>query len=51
VHKTGAFAYLGGSFPNAEAAGPQILSLPIYPQITPEQQARVAETLAVALTG
>jgi dTDP-4-amino-4,6-dideoxygalactose transaminase len=49
VHKTGAFADLGGSFPNAEAAGPEIMSLPIYPQITPDQQARVAEALAVAL--
>jgi dTDP-4-amino-4,6-dideoxygalactose transaminase len=51
VHKTGAFADLGGSFPNAEAAAPEILSLPIYPQITPEQQARVAEVLADALAG
>ncbi|RSM73237.1 erythromycin biosynthesis sensory transduction protein eryC1 [Actinoplanes sp. ATCC 53533] len=51
VHRTGAFADLGGSFPHAEAAGPQILSLPIYPQITPEQQARVAEALAAALAG
>ncbi len=50
VHRTGAFAGLGGVFPNAEAAGAQILSLPIYPQITPEQQARVAEALAAALT-
>ena len=50
VHRTGAFAGLGGSFPNAEAAGPEILSLPIYPQITPDQQARVAEVLAEALT-
>src|SRR5690349_3058489 len=49
VHRTGAFADLGGSFPHAEAAGPEILSLPIYPQITPEQQGRVAEALAVAL--
>jgi dTDP-4-amino-4,6-dideoxygalactose transaminase len=51
VHRTGAFAGLGGSFPHAEAAGPQILSLPIYPQITPDQQARVAEVLAAALAG
>jgi dTDP-4-amino-4,6-dideoxygalactose transaminase len=49
VHKTGAFASLGGSFPNAEAVAPQILSLPIYPQITPDQQARVADELAKAL--
>jgi dTDP-4-amino-4,6-dideoxygalactose transaminase len=49
VHRTGAFAALGGSFPNAEAAAPEIMSLPIYPQITPDQQARVAEELAAAL--
>ena len=49
VHRTGAFAALGGSFPNAEAAAPEIMSLPIYPQITPEQQARVVEELAAAL--
>jgi dTDP-4-amino-4,6-dideoxygalactose transaminase len=49
VHRTGAFASLGGSFPNAEATAPEILSLPIYPQITPDQQARVAEVLAAAL--
>ncbi|MBO3743296.1 DegT/DnrJ/EryC1/StrS family aminotransferase [Actinoplanes flavus] len=49
VHRTGAFASLGGSFPNAERVAPEILSLPIYPQITPDQQARVAEALAGAL--
>ncbi|MEU4424439.1 DegT/DnrJ/EryC1/StrS family aminotransferase [Actinoplanes sp. NPDC024001] len=49
IHRTGAFAHLGGSFPNAEAAAPELLSLPIFPQITPEQQARVAEALAAAL--
>jgi dTDP-4-amino-4,6-dideoxygalactose transaminase len=51
VHRTGAFTHLGGSFPNAEAAAPEILSLPIFPQITPEQQERVAEALAAALIG
>ena len=49
IHHTGAFAHLGGSFPNAEAAGSELLSLPIYPQITPAQQERVAEALAAAL--
>jgi dTDP-4-amino-4,6-dideoxygalactose transaminase len=49
VHRTGAFASLGGSFPNAEATAPEILSLPIYPQITPDQQERVVQTLATAL--
>ncbi len=45
VHRTGAFGSLGGSFPHAEAAASELLSLPIYPQITPAQQARVAEAL------
>jgi dTDP-4-amino-4,6-dideoxygalactose transaminase len=49
VHRTGAFEHLGGSFPHAEAAGPELLSLPIYPQITPAQQERVAGELAAAL--
>ena len=49
IHRTGAFDHLGGSFPNAEAVAPEILSLPIYPQITPDQQARVAEALTAAL--
>ena len=50
VHRTGAFADLGGSFPMAEAVAPRILSLPIYPQITPAQQERVAEALGQALS-
>jgi dTDP-4-amino-4,6-dideoxygalactose transaminase len=49
IHKTGAFGHLGGSFPNAEETAAEILSLPIYPQITPDQQARVAEVLTAAL--
>jgi dTDP-4-amino-4,6-dideoxygalactose transaminase len=49
VHRTGAFAALGGSFPNAEATAPEILSLPIYPQITPDQQERVVQALTAAL--
>jgi dTDP-4-amino-4,6-dideoxygalactose transaminase len=49
VHRTGAFASLGGSFPNAEATAPEILSLPIYPQITPDQQERVVQALTNAL--
>ncbi|KUL40024.1 DegT/DnrJ/EryC1/StrS family aminotransferase [Actinoplanes awajinensis] len=49
VHKTGAFASLGGSFPNAEKVAPEILSLPIYPQITADQQEAVVQALSVAL--
>ena len=46
VHLQPAFRHLGygpGDFPVAEAAAMQLLSLPLYPQITQEQQVRVAE--------
>jgi dTDP-4-amino-4,6-dideoxygalactose transaminase len=52
VHLTAAFAGLGhgrGAFPHAEAAADEILSLPIYPQIRPEQQRYVVDRLAEAL--
>jgi dTDP-4-amino-4,6-dideoxygalactose transaminase len=52
VHLSGAFAHLGlgkGAFPVAEQAADEILSLPLYPQITPGQQERVVEVLADAL--
>ena len=52
VHLTGAFAHLGygaGSFPVAEQAAGQILSLPLHPHITAAQQHYVAEVLAAAL--
>jgi dTDP-4-amino-4,6-dideoxygalactose transaminase len=52
IHQTPAFAGLGypaGSFPNAELAATEILSLPLYPQITAAQQERVASTLAGAM--
>jgi dTDP-4-amino-4,6-dideoxygalactose transaminase len=52
VHLTPAFAGLGygaGAFPHAERAATEILSLPIYPQITPAQQERVVAELAAAL--
>jgi dTDP-4-amino-4,6-dideoxygalactose transaminase len=48
VHLTPAFADLGhreGAFPHAEAAAGRILSLPMYPQITPDAQARVVDAL------
>jgi dTDP-4-amino-4,6-dideoxygalactose transaminase len=44
IHLQGAFRELGhreGDFPVAERACREILSLPIYPGITPEQQERV----------
>jgi dTDP-4-amino-4,6-dideoxygalactose transaminase len=49
VHLTGAYASLGhgrGAFPVAEAAADRILSLPIFPHITREQQDYVVELLA-----
>lgn len=52
VHLTKAYADLGlgrGSFPVAETAADRILSLPLYPHITAEQQERVVEALASAL--
>jgi dTDP-4-amino-4,6-dideoxygalactose transaminase len=52
VHLTPAFAGLGygvGAFPRAEQVTAGILSLPIYPQITPEQQEYVVQVLAEAI--
>jgi dTDP-4-amino-4,6-dideoxygalactose transaminase len=52
VHATGAFAqsaYRPGDFPVTERAAQEILSLPIFPGITPAQQERVAEVLAAAV--
>ena len=52
VHLQPAFRHLGygpGDFPVAEAAAGQLLSLPLYPQITDEQQARVADAVRRAL--
>jgi len=52
IHLQGAFRHLGhqqGDFPVAERACRQILSLPIYPGITPEQQERVVDELRKAL--
>lgn len=53
VHLQPAFRYLGycpGDFPVAEAAAKRLLSLPMYPQITEEQQARVASVIKSALS-
>lgn len=52
VHLQPAFRFLGhdeGAFPVAEQAARELLTLPLYPQITEAQQTRVAETLAKAL--
>jgi dTDP-4-amino-4,6-dideoxygalactose transaminase len=54
VHLTGAYAGLGfceGSFPVAEGAALEILSLPLFPHISQAQQERVVEVLAGAVSG
>jgi dTDP-4-amino-4,6-dideoxygalactose transaminase len=52
VHATGALTDSGhriGEFPVAERAAGEILSLPLFPGITPGQQERVAAALAEAV--
>ena len=52
IHLTAAFAGLNqglGSFPISERAGDEILSLPMFPHITEDQQVYVVEQLASAL--
>ena len=52
VHLTEAFAWLGdgpGAHPNAEAASREMISLPLYPHITPADQERVVDVLLGAL--
>jgi dTDP-4-amino-4,6-dideoxygalactose transaminase len=52
VHVLPAFRDLGhgpGDFPVAERASREVLSLPLFPEITQEQQARVVDALEKAL--
>ena len=52
IHLTPAFAGLGyapGAFPVAERTAQELLSLPLFPEITAEQQERVATALMSAL--
>ncbi len=49
LHEQPAFAYLGykrGDFPEAEAASAEVVSLPIYPELTGEQQEYVVAQIA-----
>lgn len=53
VHLTGAYASLGhgrGDFPVAERAADRILSLPMYPHLTDEDQERIVTTLAASVS-
>lgn len=48
VHLQPAFSELGhgrGDFPHSEAAADQVLSLPMFPEMTPEQQERVVAAI------
>jgi dTDP-4-amino-4,6-dideoxygalactose transaminase len=52
LHLTPALAsdrFVAGDFPVAERLARTILSLPIFPQITPEQQERVVASLRRAI--
>jgi dTDP-4-amino-4,6-dideoxygalactose transaminase len=52
IHLQGAFAHLGhrrGDFPITEKAADEILSLPLFPEITEAQQERVVAALRTAL--
>ncbi|MEJ3405278.1 DegT/DnrJ/EryC1/StrS family aminotransferase [Rathayibacter sp. YIM 133350] len=54
LHLTAAYAGAGlgrGLFPVAEAAAGRILSLPMFPHLTEQQQELVADALADVLTG
>ncbi len=49
LHQQDCFSYLGqvtGSLPNSEKAAAEVLSLPIYPELTEEQQDYVVSTIA-----
>ena len=52
IHRQKAYAELGykaGAFPHAEAAASTVLSLPMFPEMTPEQCDFVCEQLRAAL--
>lgn len=54
IHHTKAWKRLGlpsGSFPIAESAAKEMLSIPIYPHITRDQQDHVADVLKDAIAG
>lgn len=50
IHEQKAFAARGGTFPIAEAAARSVLSLPIFPGITEENQVKVVASLKRAVS-
>lgn len=49
LHVQPAFAYLGysrGSFPVAEKASEEVLALPVYPELTEQDQDRIVSSIA-----
>jgi len=54
LHLQPAYKHLGygrGDFPVAEAMAARILSLPMFPELTPQQQEYVVEQFAAATAG
>ena len=52
-HRQQCFANLGhalDAFPNADAAASEVLALPIYPELTREQQPDVVASIAEPVT-
>jgi len=49
LHQLPIYADLGFKLPEAERAAAEVLSLPMWPQITPAIQARVVDALRAAL--
>lgn len=48
LHLQECFAYLGygpGDFPESERAAAEVLSIPVYPELSPEQREHVADTV------
>ena len=53
LHLQPLYASLGykpGAFPHAEHAAQEVLSLPIYPELSNQQRARVTETISEFLS-